>query len=337
MNAINFSKITGNSTYLACATLFLLSGTHGTLHAWIANQRINQQVDEMRKKKNATNTIKTRVRSADEPKQIAQADVQITKTSKPLSKHKQKRKRRIEQAKKSGKTISTMNYDELKVTKDKHLARNDKIIAIKYVEQMIKLCEDVNQIGALMIELADLYFDTKELPKAEIIYTEYAHLYPGGADIEYASHRAILCSFYATLGSEHDQTKTYETIELADNFLQRADVFTTYKDDVTRIRTNCYERVIESEVTIFNFYLKTGHIISAQKRLDNLKKDWISKMPEVESQILVLEQELANKKMELSGEKPAEKKPATQTKPAETKKTEVAQTEKKKQSFMDRF
>ena len=189
-----------------------------------------------------------------------------------------------------------MEYEELEQAKNKQIIADNKEVAVKYLEQMLKLCDDINKLAQHLAELADLLFDCSKFEKAGKIYTEFTNLYPGNQQIEYASYRAILCSFYQILDAERDQTKTEETIQLTDNFLERADIFRQYKDEVYGIQTTCYQKLVASEINICTFYIKKSSYKSAQKRLDSLRAEWLPKIPTVENQIIMLEIALAEKK-----------------------------------------
>ena len=272
-------------------------------------------------------------------------DTLPTNTEKPLpTKHQPKHKIRREQriAKNltnQTKTLSKMNFNELKAAKEVLLSKKDKQTAIKYVERMLKMCEDIAMISDLTIELADLYFDIGELAPAEILFTEFSRLYPGSNSIEYASYKAILCSFYATLNAERDQSKTHHTISLADSFIERKDIFNKYTNEVLTIRTTCYKKAIESEVNIFNFYVNRGKIVSAQNRLKNVRKDWLTKFPEIEMQLTQMEIQLEDKIVLLAGGKIPTRTdsslPAKTLLPQETP-TVIAQAEQAK-PFSARF
>jgi len=222
---------------------------------------------------------------------------QTVDTGRKEPRHRALRKQRMErQSKEVRKTISKMNFDELKVAKDALVAKKDKQAASKYLEQMIKMSDDVKITGGLMVELADAYFDLGELGKAELIFTEYARLYQGSDLIEYALYKAVLCSFYATLAADRDQTKTQETVKLADTFIARKDIFTQYCSEVETIRASCYQRIVESEIGIFNFYMHQGNLVSAQQRLDNLNKEWLSKVPTCAHQLGEMQARLSSEK-----------------------------------------
>lgn len=238
------------------------------------------------------------------------------------------------------KTISQMNFCELKAAKELLLSKNNKQVAIKYVERMLKMCEEIAVISDLTIELADLYFDLGELTKAELLFTQFSRLYPGSKHIEYASYKAVLCSFYATLNSERDQTKTHHTIALADSFIERKDIFTKYAGEVTTIRTDCYKKAVESEVNIFNFYLNRNKIVSAQHRLTNIRKEWFEKFPEVDMQLTHLELMLNDKKdknIVIAKNKTPKKATPSLLEKASDQKTVLAQSDTKNSQFSTRF
>ncbi len=218
----------------------------------------------------------------------------------PVSKLSLKQKKlERRQQKKTGqtKTLSLMSFEELRKARDILLKKNDKETAVKFTQKMLPLAppNDIKLISEITIELADLYFDLGKLKKAELVYTEYSRLYPGSKAIEYMSYKAILCSFYRTLKAENDQTKTNDTILLANAFINRKDIFKKYIDEVETIRVSCYKKAIESDINIFNFYLNQGRIVSAQSRLQNIRKNWLSKYPEVSHQISQLENQLKTK------------------------------------------
>ncbi len=231
-------------------------------------------------------------KAADPKKQNSKPQLapESSKKEKKIKKWQQKwQKKEKKEPKQKRKTLSQMNYDELKEMKVAYLADGNKESAIKFLEKMIPACNDLEELRVIMLELADLQFDNGSLEKAGKLYKEFTKLYPGNNKIEYASYKAILCSFYATLDSDRDQSNTKDTLDLAQTFLQRADVFTTHAKDVESILTTCRKKLIDSEMNIFNFYFKRGSYNSAQKRVEGIRKEFGVAMPEIEPQLLVLE------------------------------------------------
>lgn len=205
----------------------------------------------------------------------------------------EKHKKEAEANKK--KLMRDMSYDELKEAKNKQVQAKDSASAIRYLEKMLPMSSDPQERRTTMLELADLYFDTGELEKAGKLYNDFTHLYSGNNKVEYASYKSVLCSFYGTLSSDRDQTKTVDTIERAEKFLERSSVFTTYTPDVQKIATDCRKKLFDNQVGIYTFYFNRGRYTSAQTRLENIRKEFIPVLPEVEPHILVLEADLALK------------------------------------------
>jgi len=216
--------------------------------------------------------------------------------AKRKKKRSKKKVAQIEQSTdKKKKTLSHLEYKELKKEKAKLLKKGNKEIAIKYIEKMLPLCTDLGELANLMLEVADLLFDLGRLEKAERLFAEFIHMYPGHEKVEYSSYKAILCSFWKTLDITRDQTKTKDTIEKAESFLQRKELFTTHANEVANILTSCRERLLDSEISIFNFYLKKNNFLAAQTRLSNIEKEFLDLLPEKEPVILSLACDLAEK------------------------------------------
>lgn len=204
-----------------------------------------------------------------------------------------------------------MNLDELKQKKDDLITANDKLTAIKYAEKMIPMCNDLDERGLIMLDLADLYLDTGNLKKAESLYKEFAALYPNykvkEEDLtEKALYKEIMCSFFSILDADRDQTKTKETISLTDAFLCRP-VFTTYKKDVENIKKQCCRRSIDSEISIVNYYLHRGSIRAAEHRIAKMEQHFSSQidfLPEAPTLINDLKMALNQRKHEFGIQTP---------------------------------
>lgn len=195
------------------------------------------------------------------------------------------------------KTIRTMSFEELKAQKNVRLSEGNKEMAIKYLEKMIPLCDDLGELGSLYLEIADLSFECDKLKQAEQYYREFCTLYPGDEKIEYALYKAILCSFRKILDADRDQTKTDKTIELTDSFLQRHEIFTTYTSEVEKIRRQCLVRLAESEIGIVKDYTNRKSYKSAQRRIEYIIAQLFEELPEFEAQLT----ELQNLLCELQG------------------------------------
>jgi outer membrane assembly lipoprotein YfiO len=225
----------------------------------------------------------------------------------PTKKSSASRRKRQSVYKKKKVYMRDMDYEEMREAKNKRIEDKNIEAAIKYAEKMLPLCKDMHEQKDLMLELADLLFDNGELEKAGKKYQEFVKLYPGSeiTAIQQASYRAVLCSFYGILDSQRDQTKTQEALDLTIAFLERSEIFPERKDEVLTIQKKCYERLVESEMNVLNFYLNKGRFNAAQTRIDGLRKDYAPKMADLEPCLLTTEIIIAEKqgKTELAAEK----------------------------------
>jgi outer membrane assembly lipoprotein YfiO len=191
------------------------------------------------------------------------------------------------------KTLRNMDYNEREAFKNKCLAENDRFNAIRTLELMVPVCTDLNKLKDILLELADLLFDEGRLEAAGKTYREFVKYYPGNEKVEYALYKAVICKFYTTLDPERDQSNTRETIELADKFLEREEIFRTHSQEVRTVRTQCYQRLFDSEISIFKFYCNRGRYKSANTRLANIRKEFIQHVPNSDPYLLTLEIDLA--------------------------------------------
>jgi outer membrane assembly lipoprotein YfiO len=259
-------------------------------------------------------------------------DTDIQKKEEPKnSKHKKKQQNRKARGKKArAKTFSDMDYGELKIAKAKQLEAGNTDAAMKYLERMLKMCTDITELANLMVEYANMMFDAGKFTQSGILYTEFTRLYPGHEKTEYALYRAILCYEYDQLTCDRDQSKTQETIDLTNEFLA-SNVFVTYQTEVKKIRTNCYAKLIESELNVCDYYLKRGSTKAVENRLKTVRSDYLPHAPEAEAQIIAFELRMAEEKGQNVADHLANKVgiPAQEV-------TQVAQSQKKRKAS-DRF
>lgn len=189
-------------------------------------------------------------------------------------------------------TLSTMTLDELHKSKTAALKRDDKEAAIRYLERMLKLVNDVDLAGKWFIELADLYFDTGQVTKAEQFYARFCALYQGHELAEYAHYKNIAAARASVHTIDRDQTKTEQVVALADGFLARS-VYTTYRPQVEKIRAECCQRLFESEQSICQFYINNKRFAAAQQRCNLIRDELQEKDPALEPQLLALSRDVA--------------------------------------------
>lgn len=194
------------------------------------------------------------------------------------------------------KTIRTMSIDELRDKKKEHLGVNNKEIAIKYLEKMLPLCDNLQDAAELLLELAELLFELKQYPEAEERYREFCLLYPGNEQIEFAFYQRIVCSFKGILDPNRDQSKTYETIELIDAFLKRDELFLSYIQEIDTMRTQCRFQLFSSELSIITDYTQRNRYQSAQKRINHVKEIFFEEFPQHQHMVAQFEKNLPTQK-----------------------------------------
>ena len=228
-----------------------------------------------------------------------QFDVTLPVTEKESHKKRMRKPRNKKIKTKKIHTYMDMDYDQLVVAKNAQKAKNNIAATIKYLDQLMKLCNNITLLADHLLELADLLCADNQFQKAAHIYKQYCALYPGSEKQEYALYRSITSSFACILSVDRDQTKTEETLALTEQFLQQ-DLFTSYKNEVLTIRTQCHEQLAASECNICNFYLTRGKLTAAEKRLKKIRSSWLPKLPTIEPEIILLEAQLAEQKEEAS-------------------------------------
>ena len=183
------------------------------------------------------------------------------------------------------KTFRDMSYEELKEARKKQ--KPDTETFIKYTERMVSLCDEAAERSDLILELADGLRAIGKLDPAAARYAEFSQFYPGHSKTEYALYRAVDCSFQRTRSFDRDQSKTLDTIELANTFLERPG-FAEHRADVETIRTSCYERLIASELNVCDFYLKAEKNHAVERRIDSIRTTMLQFAPEMENQVTAM-------------------------------------------------
>ncbi len=232
--------------------------------------------------------------SNDIVEQSSTYDVNIKLAPKKKKAPKKLKNKKEKKEKEQRKTIRDMTYAELKPKKDALIAQNKPEVALKYLERMLKLCTDTQELGDVLLEFADANFACKHYQKAENVFTEYSKLYPGNKSNQYALYKAVDCAHRQTLPADRDQTPTHKTIKLTDKFLAR-ESFTTFKEQVEDIRQQCYTLLVQSELEVATYYLKSGAYPQAWSRIKGVRKDLLEKIPSTEPLLLECEYWLAQK------------------------------------------
>lgn len=236
--------------------------------------------------------------------------------------------------------LNKLSYPELEKRYKEHTANNNKDMLLKVIERMIKLCDDAKELATLTLQAGDLYFEKGYLTEAEQYYSEFSSIFQGNEKAEYASYQSIQCSFKRTYCFDRDQTKTEETIEMANKFLERPS-FKNYTKEVEAIRTECYKKIAEREIYVCEFYIKKGSLKACERRLDTIKSDWLPRVPEIAPRVALLDASVADLRKEKNVVIPTLSTVASDKvlleDPEKEKEIEVATVTRDKKHMADRF
>lgn len=192
-----------------------------------------------------------------------------------------------------GKAINEMNYQELKAEKNRLLSYKDDESAMRYIEKMIPMSNDPKELQETTLELAEILLRLEQYAKAQIMYTDFVKFYPGSSQLEEASYHAIEASFKQMLEADRDQTKTKETLSLAQAFLARP-IFTAYRSKVVTIAHDCNARLWDHEEYVITHYLQRGKLMGARKHIDALEKNLLPVLPDCQLRFLAVQASFAD-------------------------------------------
>ncbi len=196
---------------------------------------------------------------------------------------------------KSFRLIHHMPFGELKEEKE-HLHKDGlDYLAINFLREMIKKCEDPEMLRDLRLEYADMLYDLKQFKDASTEYELYVRLYPGSKRAPYADYRSIDAQNKEVLSADCDQVSTEKVIDMAKEYGKKVPWSPGYKDfvkEVEQITHDCLHRLYESEVLRFYFYLNRQQCKAALKRLEYIRERYLKYLPEIEPSVIELDYEL---------------------------------------------
>ncbi|KKS68604.1 MAG: hypothetical protein UV38_C0001G0145 [candidate division TM6 bacterium GW2011_GWE2_42_60] len=172
------------------------------------------------------------------------------------------------------KKIKEMNFDEAQrvLTYQKQRGKDQLVIAL--LEKLIALSPDHETMELFLRELADIRFKLNAFEEAEMLYEQYAMLYPGSKDIDLIEYRVIQSLAGQLPDARRDQTRRKALLEKTAAYLERFGDNNQYVDAIKKIVQK--ERLIlfESEAQHAAFYLqkyvyseRLSTLVAAQKRL----------------------------------------------------------------------
>lgn len=178
----------------------------------------------------------------------------------------------IKKIKETKKLNSELTYEELKQKKDELLAFGNIDMAVKIIDQMLRLCPNTDTETALFLELADLLYTNAKFEKALSMYKNFIIRYEGHPKFEYALFKSIQCCGFLLLDFDRDQTQTEEALALAEKYLSLPHCV-AHRSEVEKIKNDCIARLFSSEIYTIEFYAKMGKIPVAQSHLVYVKNE----------------------------------------------------------------
>lgn len=173
-------------------------------------------------------------------------------------------------------------------------SKNHKIdlhLLSNVLERLISKSIDHAGVKIYKLEFADAHFQMNHLEIASLYYEDFLTLYPSSKEAQYAAFKSIGCMFQLSLDADRDQTNTKKTIALAKEFLKQHPDH-ELAQEVVEILANCYKRLIDHEIYVFNFYLKRKKYTPARMRLDFIAKTFDGLIPTLDEQVKALEKQL---------------------------------------------
>lgn len=172
------------------------------------------------------------------------------------------------------KKIKEMSFDEAQrvLTYQKQRGKDQLVIAL--LERLITLSADHETMELFLKELADLRFKLNSFEEAEMLYEQYAMLYPGSKEIDFIEYRVIQSLEKQLPDSRRDQTKRKALLEKADIFLKRFGETNQHAHAIQEIIQKARIILFENEAQHAAFYLqkyayteRLSTLTAAQKRL----------------------------------------------------------------------
>lgn len=167
----------------------------------------------------------------------------------------------------------------------------DAIFMINLLERLIALSDNHAGVKQYKLQLAETHYQAHNIEKAAAYYEDFGVMYPGSNENEYVLYKAVACMFELSLDCDRDQTNTKKTIALIKEFLKRAKTANLI-EQANSILQQCYDRLYDHEVYVFNFYRKKKNFVAAQKRLDYIIKTFTHTVQDLNNKVTALADQL---------------------------------------------
>jgi len=167
----------------------------------------------------------------------------------------------------------------------------DLYMTVSLLERLIALSDNHTGVKMYKLQLADTHFQLNHIDIAAMYYEDFSTLYPASKEAEYALYKAVLCMFEISLEPDRDQTNSKKTILLAKEFLKKSPKI-EFQQEIQTVLENCYERLYDHEVYVFNFYKKRKKFESARMRLDFIQKTFDKVINDLDHKVQLLSDQL---------------------------------------------
>lgn len=180
------------------------------------------------------------------------------------------------------KSFKNMTLAEAVEVKDYYDETGYDDVVIRIIPYIIALSQDMHQIAALTLELADIQLEQANYEEAQKAYTSFVTLYLGDEKIRAARYRQLLTAFLGALTPDRDQAATNTTISFAQSYIKDFPNEPEFGKKVHAILRSCYRNLLESELSTAQFYLNKFNYQAQATALDATK----ARLKYVESEIL---------------------------------------------------
>lgn len=191
------------------------------------------------------------------------------------------------------KKLKAEHLEEVYAYTQKH--KMDSAFTIDLLERLIALSDNHAGVKQYKLQLADTHYEVHHIEKAAACYEDFGVLYPGSEENEYVLYKAVVCMFELSLEPDRDQTNSKRTIGLVKEFLKRAKNPELIQE-ANDILQNCYTRLYDHEVYVFNFYAKKKNFVAAQMRLDYIAKTFTETIKNLDQKVADLAVQLELRK-----------------------------------------
>lgn len=145
--------------------------------------------------------------------------------------------------------------------------------ASKVFEELLKEYFESEYKTRALFVLAESQFLRGKYEEAQSNYDKFLEVHPVHEWAEKAAYRSALCDFNRMLNYDKDQTYTRKAMEKLNNFRQKYPN-SQYVEDVEKRIHFAFNRLMEHELYVADFYLKTKAYIPAISRYKKLLEDY---------------------------------------------------------------